>query len=145
MQTRLSRLRTDQTCLSLWERCRAATERACISYFSSRAYLMRICPRLALSVICYANASSPKGRAEKSERIARLTNQASSHMNLFACCSFRRGLRRATFLKEKGFWCANEIIFYFLRRTAIIFSMTSISSSSKPVISISERACNPSK
>ena len=95
--------RTIQTCLSLWERCRAATERACISYFFSRAYLIRICSRAALSVICFANASSPKGRAKKSVRTARLTHQATSHADLFACCSFRRGLRRATFLKEEGF------------------------------------------
>ena len=30
--------------------------------------LIRICPRAALSVICFANASSPKGRAEKPVR-----------------------------------------------------------------------------
>ena len=60
--------RTIQTCLSLWERCRAATERACIDYVLSPVCLMRTgqCP--ALSVICFANASSPKGRAEKSVR-----------------------------------------------------------------------------
>ena len=60
-----SPLRAIQTCLSLWERCRAATERACIDYVLSPVCLMRTgqCP--ALSVICFANASSPKGRAEK--------------------------------------------------------------------------------
>ena len=57
--------RTIQTCLSLWERCRAATERACISYVLSPVCLMRTSQRPALSVICFANASSPKGRAEK--------------------------------------------------------------------------------
>ena len=60
--------RTIQTCLSLWERCRAATERACISYVLSPVCLMRTGQRPALSVICFANASSPKGRAEKSVR-----------------------------------------------------------------------------
>ena len=71
------------TCLSLWERCRAATERACISRFPSQAYLIRICSFAlvqtcscaALSVICYANASSPKGRAKKPVRAGSLTNQ----------------------------------------------------------------------
>ena len=114
--------RTIQTCLSLWERCRAATERAgslfegaglppCgktegvlqIDKIRMRFALTRTCPRLALSVICRANASSPKGRAEKPERTAHLTNQVDAHTNLFACCSFRRGLRRATFLREEGF------------------------------------------
>ena len=55
----------------------------------------------ALSVICFANASSPKERAEKPVRTARLTNQRSFYTDLLACCSFRRGLRRATFLKEE--------------------------------------------
>ena len=91
------------TCLSLRERCRAATERACISYFPSQAYLTRICPRAALSVICFANASSPKGRAKKPVRTAHLTHQADSHADLSARCSFRHGLRRATFLREEGF------------------------------------------
>ena len=91
------------TCLSLWERCRAATERACISYFFSQTYLIRICSRAALSVICFANASSPRGRAEKPVRTAHLTHQANSHADLPACCSFRHGLRRATFLREEGF------------------------------------------
>ena len=95
-------LRTNQTCLSLWERCRAATERACISYILSPVCLIRICSRAALSVICFANASSPRGRAKKPVRTARLTNQVNSHTNLFACCSFRHGLRRATFLREEG-------------------------------------------
>ena len=67
-------LRTNQTCLSLWERCRAATERAGISYFPSQAYLTRTCQRAALSVICFANASSPKGRAKKPVRAVQWTN-----------------------------------------------------------------------
>ena len=95
--------RAVQTCLSLRERCRAATERACISYFPSQAYLTRICQRAALSVICFANASSPKGRAKKPVRTAHPTHQADSHADLPACCSFRHGLRRATFLREEGF------------------------------------------
>ncbi len=33
-----------------------------------------------------------------------LTNQRKSDTDLFACCSFRHGLRRATFLKEEGFF-----------------------------------------
>ena len=28
--------------------------------------------------------------------------------DLFACCSFRHGLRRATFLREEGFWFAQS-------------------------------------
>ena len=64
---------------------------------------MQTCSRAALSVICFANASSPKGRAEKPVRTAHLTNQSKPHANLFACCSFRHGLRRATFLREEGF------------------------------------------
>jgi len=50
-----------------------------------------------------ANASSPKGRAKKPERTAHLTNQVDLHTDLPACCSFRHGLRRATFLREEGF------------------------------------------
>ena len=111
------------TCLSLWERCRAATERAgslmrelacrlaarlrefCqIDKIRMRFALIRICQRAALSVICRANASSPKGRAEKPVQAESLTNQGSSDADLFACCSFRHGLRRATFLREEGFW-----------------------------------------
>ena len=65
--------------------------------------LMQTCPRAALSVICFANASSPKGRAEKPVRIAHLTHQSKPHADLFVCCSFRHGLRRATFLREEGF------------------------------------------
>ena len=64
---------------------------------------MQTCPRAALSVICFANASSPKGRAEKPVRTAHLTHQSKPHADLFACCSFRHGLRRATFLREEGF------------------------------------------
>ena len=69
-----------------------------------RFALIQTCSRLALSVICCANASSPKGRAEKPVRTGSLTNQGSSDADLFACCSFRHGLRRATFLKEEGFF-----------------------------------------
>ncbi len=65
---------------------------------------MQICQRAALSVICCANASSPEGRAEKLVQAEGLTNQGSSDADLFARCSFRHGLRRATFLKEEGFW-----------------------------------------
>ena len=65
--------------------------------------LTRTCLRAALSVICFANASSPKGRAEKPVRTAHLTHQADSCADLPACCSFRHGLRRATFLREEGF------------------------------------------
>ena len=68
-----------------------------------RFALIRICQRAALSVICPANASSPKGRAEKPVQAESLTNQGSSDADLFACCSFRHGLRRATFLREEGF------------------------------------------
>ena len=133
---------TNQTCLSLWERCRAATERAGslplthkpnlslplgemsrsdregwlpregaglplrgktegVASYLSRIRQTLIC--LALSVICCANASSPKGRAKKPVRTAHLTNQVDSYTDLPACCSFRRGLRRATFLREEGF------------------------------------------
>ena len=65
--------------------------------------LIRIgsCP--ALSVICFANASSPKGRAKKSVRTAHMPHQANFCADLPACCSFRHGLRRATFLREEGF------------------------------------------
>ena len=69
-----------------------------------RFALIRICSRAALSAICFANASSPKGRAKKLVRTVRLTDQGNSHADLFACCSFRHGLRRATFLKEEGFF-----------------------------------------
>ena len=68
-----------------------------------RFALVQTCSRAALSVICCANASSPKGRAKKPGRTTRLTNRVDAHTNLFACCSFRRGLRRATFLREEGF------------------------------------------
>ena len=64
---------------------------------------MQACPRAALSVICFANASSPKGRAEKPVRTMRLTNQSRPHADLPAGCSFRHGLRRDTFLREEGF------------------------------------------
>ena len=66
--------------------------------------LIRTCPLFALSVICSANASSPKGRAEKPVRTAHLTHQANSCADLFAYCSFRHGLRRATFLRKEGFF-----------------------------------------
>ena len=32
-----------------------------------------------------------------------LTNQENFDTDLFVCCSFRHGLRRATFLREEGF------------------------------------------
>ena len=69
-----------------------------------RFALVQTCSRAALSVICHANASSPKGRAKKPVRTVRLTNQVDSYTDLLACCSFRHGLRRATFLKEEGFF-----------------------------------------
>ena len=68
-----------------------------------RFALIRTCQRAALSVICFANASSPKGRAEKPVRTAHMPHQVNSCADLPACCSFRHGLRRATFLKEEGF------------------------------------------
>ena len=111
------------TCLSLWERCRAATERAgslfegaglppCgktegvlqIGKIRMRFALTRTCQCAALSVICFANASSPKGRAKKAERTAHMPHQAIFFADLPACCSFRHGLRRATFLREEGFF-----------------------------------------
>ena len=67
-----------------------------------RFALMQTCLRAALSVICFANASSPKGRAEKAVRTAHLTNQVIFCADLPACCSFRHGLRRAAFLREEG-------------------------------------------
>ena len=114
------------TCLSLWERCRAATERAGslvreldlpqaktegvlqIGKIRMRFALIRTRQRAALSVICFANASSPKGRAKKPVRAVHLTNQKNSHTDLLACCSFRHGLRRATFLREEGFCFAQS-------------------------------------
>ena len=57
----------------------------------------------ALSVICFANASSPEGRAKKRERTAHMPHQAISCADLPTRCSFRHGLRRATFLREEGF------------------------------------------
>ena len=71
-----------------------------------RFALVQTCSRAALSGICPANASSPKGRAKKPVRTVRLTNQVDSHTDLLACCSFRHGLRRATFLREEGFCLA---------------------------------------
>ena len=65
--------------------------------------LIRICQCVALSVICFANASSPKGRAEKPVQAESLTNQRDFDTDLFVCCPFRHGLRRATFLREEGF------------------------------------------
>ena len=131
-------LRANQTCLSLWERCRAATERAgsivrelacrlaaslrefCqIDKIRMRFALTRICQRAALSAICCANASSPKGRAKKPVRTGSLTNQGSSDTDLPACCSFRHGLRRATFLREEGFFLrTNQLVSPFGRDVA---------------------------
>ena len=68
-----------------------------------RFALIRTCQRAALSVICFANASSPKGRAEKPVQAESLTNQGDFDTDLFVRCSFRHGLRRATFLREEGF------------------------------------------
>ena len=81
------------------------TEGVCqIDRIRIRFALIRICPRPALSVVCRANDSSPKGRAEKPVQAESLTNRGSSDTDLFVCCSFRHGLRRATFLREEGFW-----------------------------------------
>ena len=68
-----------------------------------RFALIRICQCVALSVICFANASSPKGRAEKPVQAESLTNQGDFDTDLFVRCSFRHGLRRAIFLREEGF------------------------------------------
>ena len=80
-----------------------------------RFTLIRVGQNLTLSVICFANASSPKGRVKKPLRTARQTNQSSSHANFLACCSFRHGLRRATFLKEEGFlfvvWRSDRFVY----------------------------------
>ena len=82
--------------------------------------LIRICQRAALSVICFANASSPEGRAEKPVRIfssyaqsklvspsgrdvaqrqrgleaASLAFQICSDADLFACCPLSHLLRK---------------------------------------------------
>ena len=65
----------------------------------------QICPDTNLSSQPFAgaNASSPKGRAEKPVRTAHMPHQVNSCADLPACCSFRHGLRRATFLREEGF------------------------------------------
>ena len=47
----------------------AKTEGAANYLSRIRQTLAQTCPRAALSVICFANASSPKGRAEKPVRI----------------------------------------------------------------------------
>jgi hypothetical protein len=79
------------------------TEGVCqIDRIRIRFALIRIFQFFALSVICFANASSPKERAEKPVPAESLTNHENSQTDLLACCSFRRGLRRATFLKEEG-------------------------------------------
>ena len=67
-----------------------------------RFALIRTCQCAAISVICFANASSPKGRAEKPVQAESLTNQGDFDTDLFVCCSFRHGLRRATSLWEGG-------------------------------------------
>ena len=56
----------------------------------SQFALTRTCQRAALSVICFANASSPKGRAEKPERTAHMPHQAISCADLPAYRSFPR-------------------------------------------------------
>ena len=54
-------LRTIQTCLSLWERCHEVTERAGIGYIFSLIYSdAKLGNFFALSVICFANVSSPE-------------------------------------------------------------------------------------
>ena len=132
-------LHTNQTCLSLRERCRAATERACTNYIlppvcpdtngaSSRplshllckcqlsqresqeagaswesdesggfdADCLRVCPLSHLLRKCQLSQ-------RESQEAGSLTNQRGFDTHLPACCSFRHGLRRATFLREKGF------------------------------------------
>ena len=53
-------------------------------------------------------------------RTARLTNQVDSHTDLLACCSFRHGLRRATFLKEEGFF-----YYYFVVSASVMLVSSS--------------------
>ena len=108
--------RTDQTCLSLWESCRAATERAGslfegagfaagkpervlqIDKIRMRFALIRTCQCAALSVICCANASSPEGRAEKPERIFLLFRTNQTSLSLWESC--RAATERAGSLFE---------------------------------------------
>ena len=75
--------RAIQTCLSLWERCRAATERA--GFLFEGAGL------------------PPCGKTEGVLSNWQDTHEICPDADLFACCSFRHGLRRATFLREEGF------------------------------------------
>ncbi len=82
---------------------RGKTEGVCqIGKIRIRFTLRRTCSRAALSVICFANTSSPRGRAEKPVRTVHLINQEDCDTDLLARCSFRHGLRRATFLREEG-------------------------------------------
>ena len=63
--------------------------------------LIRICLRAALSVICFANASSPKGRAEKPERIFCLTHNPNLSLTLGEMSrSDREGWNQLTWLFE---------------------------------------------
>ena len=100
----LSPSRTDQTCLSLWERCRAATERACISRFPSQAYLIRICSRTALSVVC-------------------------SGADLFACCPLSHLLRKCQLSqresREAGASCTPDASGYLLRKPVSVLLLPS--------------------
>ena len=81
-----------------------ATQRACISYVLSPVCLMRTGQRPALSVICFANASSPKGRAEKFVRtgcshvqseLCTATQRACISYVLSPVCLMRTGQRPA--------------------------------------------------
>lgn len=70
----------------------------------------QICPDTNLPAFCPSQSFAlqmpalPRGRAEKAVRTAHLTHQANSCADLFVCCSFRHGLRCATFLREEGFF-----------------------------------------
>ena len=58
--------------LPLGEMSRSDREGWCQLTWLFRFALIRTCLRFALSVICFANASSPRGRAEKPVRIVHL-------------------------------------------------------------------------
>ena len=61
--------------------------------------LIRTCLRVALSVICFANASSPKGRAEKPVRIFCLTHKPNLSLPLGEMSrSDREGWNQLTWL-----------------------------------------------
>ena len=94
-----------------------------------RFALTRICQRAALSVICFANASSPKGRAEKPVRTAHLTHQSKPHADLPACCPLSHLLRKCQLSqgesREAGADCAPDESGYLLRRSARVLLLPS--------------------